>query len=175
MNSSSHSVKLHKLASTAALAAGFLIYLLYRTEQCILNLIAEAILSQTHWDTLRQSVQSFLPLHQSIIFQVPGGLWVFASSLFASSVPTTTKALHLTLIVIPVSIAIFIEFAQSLHWTDGTPDPGDVAAACIGFFFAVGVSLLFPIPRPSEFQSALPKIGALCLCIIALILADIVP
>ena len=126
----------HKLVATMALVVSLGIFVLYRSEDCAVNLIVNATYRPTFLATARKVCLSHWPTSEFFVYQLPGGLWVLAATIVSWNVRVKTGNLRLDTGYLPLIVAISFEVFQLLGITDGTYDPGDVLAACLGFCVA---------------------------------------
>jgi hypothetical protein len=59
------------------------IYLFYRTEKTVVNELMILFLSFDTFAEIRSGVTKTIPLNESMIFSLPGGLWVFCTTVLA--------------------------------------------------------------------------------------------
>lgn len=119
-------------AALASLLAGLWIFLVYRSKACAVNVLARLVLTEAWLDALRGDFQMALPWRDFWVYQLPGGLWVFAATLVSWRLRPALGNWRLPLRGVPVLVATGFEVVQALGWTDGTPDTGDVVSAWAG-------------------------------------------
>jgi hypothetical protein len=133
-------LRLPTSAVAGALFSSLIIYLFYRSELCLVNVWVDNILPSTSFTTVRSAFQSALPLPDFVVYQIPGGLWVFAATLASGSGTLRIFNSRLSFGLFPLLAALGIELFQAVDLTDGTPDPGDVIAAIAGYLMALWVA-----------------------------------
>ncbi len=109
------------------------LFVLYRSEACVVNHLARLLLPDAVLDELRKG-RGAMP--DFIVYQLPGGLWVFAATLVSWSTRIVLANRRVSLALLPLVSALGIELMQFLQWTDGTFDPGDAWACLVGFLAA---------------------------------------
>lgn len=110
-----------------ALFISLFIYLFYRSEKTVVNQFVALLLSKETFAFVRSSINQELPLNQSIVFSLPGGLWVFCTTVLARNLFFNIRHHHIPLADMPVSFAIALELCQLAHLTNGTFDFLDIA------------------------------------------------
>jgi hypothetical protein len=120
------------LLSLSLLAA--LIYFLYRDG----NILFNQIFSTFGFDGIqeKQRIQELLPMPAWIIYSVPGGIWVYITSVIASKFEKTSVVMYISIFSVPTIYATGLEFCQLFHLTDGTFDWVDLLFILVGVFFA---------------------------------------
>ena len=131
-----YSSRVRLFVSTSALILCLFIYVVYRSQTCLVNVIAGHFLRNDQFISLRESIQNSLPVPGFFIYQIPGGLWVFAATLASYNGHFRLLQQRLPHAALPVLVAIGLELLQSLSLTDGTPDPWDAIVAIMGFLAA---------------------------------------
>jgi hypothetical protein len=120
------------LLSLSLLAA--LIYFLYRDGSILFN----QIFSTFGFDGIqeKQRIQELLPMPAWIIYSVPGGIWVYVTSVIASKFEKTSVIMYISIFSVPTIYAVGLEFCQLFQLTDGTFDWVDLLFILLGVFFA---------------------------------------
>ncbi len=125
-------------AALASLLAGLWIFLVYRSGNCLVNVLASRVFPEGWFEAVREHGRLPLPWPDFWIYQLPGGLWVFATTLVIWNLPSVTGRWQWSWRAVPVVVATGFEVAQALGVTDGTPDAGDLVAAWAGCALACG-------------------------------------
>lgn len=118
---------------TVALLVSLFLYLFYRSEKTIVNQLAIFFLSQNTYASIRFTINQALPLNDSIIYSLPGGLWVFCTTILASDLYLKIQKYQVQITNAPVLFAVLLEACQLLHFRKGTFDLRDVVFY-IGFW-----------------------------------------
>lgn len=113
-------------------AAG--IYLFYRDPSIIFN----QIISTTGFEivSVKTQIQALLPLPNWIIYSLPGGIWVYVTTLIAKKYDHSENKFAKGIIQIPFIYGVGLEFLQLFHFTDGTFDWVDLILILIAEYFA---------------------------------------
>jgi hypothetical protein len=119
-----------------ALLVSLGIFVLYRSEGCAVNLIANVACQMPFLTNLRGVCQSNWPASDFFVYQLPGGLWVLAATLASWNGPAIRELWRFNMSHLPLTVAIGLEVFQKMGITDGTFDVGDIVAAYGGFCVA---------------------------------------
>ena len=116
-----------------SIASAF-IYLIYRDYSIIFNRLFLAI----GFDTVseRQQIQNLFPLPNWVIYSLPGGIWVYVTTIIAKKRHSRKNLMTKTFTALPSVYAIGLEFFQLFHFTDGTFDWVDLTFILLAFQFA---------------------------------------
>lgn len=157
-----------------ALLMSLWIFVMYRSEQCAVNVLLGGLLPGGSLTSWRAVVGAAIPLSDDVVYRLPGGLWVFAATVVAARGHVTTPWGVLGLSLGPMTVALGMEFLQKWGVTDGTFDWGDVVVVLLGGWAAhcyIGRS------RPAvDVVRESPGQGMLCVASYAvLFLADVHP
>jgi hypothetical protein len=111
-----------------------LIYFLYRDGSILFN----QIFSTFGIDGIqeKQRIQELLPMPSWFIYSVPGGIWVYVTSVISSKFEKTSVVMNISIFSVPTIYAAGLEFCQLFHLTDGTFDWVDLLFILAGDFFA---------------------------------------
>ena len=123
------------------------IYMFYRTEKTLVNEIARLIFSVKTYAELRVVVTHAIPLNETVVFSLPGGLWVFCTSVLSKDFYMKIQDRKVQLLVIPGIFAIGLELLQLLHLTNGRFDLWDIGCYVIFWLLAYR---LFKSQRPQQ-------------------------
>lgn len=96
------------------------IYLIYRDSSIFLNQLFLSFGIETVSD--RQQVQELLPLPNWAIYSLPGGIWVYVTTIIAKKYDCSENKFIKGITLIPSIYAVGLEFLQLFHFTDGTFD-----------------------------------------------------
>lgn len=162
-----------RLYSVVALALfiSLFIYLFYRSEKTVVNQFVALLLSKETFALIRSSIHQELPLNLSIVFSLPGGLWVFCTTVLARDLYFNIRHHHVPLVDMPICFAIALELCQLAHLTNGTFDVLDIA-----FFIAFWLIARYSV-RPSSQKNILAPFTlnsfACMACFVAVYLAHV--
>jgi hypothetical protein len=118
------------------LLASLFIYLFYRTDKTVVNELVLLFLSRTAFSEIRSSIAKSIPLSESIIYSLPGGLWVFCTTILSKELQINIKGHTISMAVIPILFAISLELCQLVHFTNGTFDRWDIGFSAMFWMFA---------------------------------------
>ena len=102
------------------------IYFFYRTEKTVVNEIAILIISFETYAAIRETVITFLPLNEIIIYSLPGGLWVFCITLTSKPYYIQMNNRRIHGVFIPLIFCLSLEMFQLLNVTHGRFDIMDI-------------------------------------------------
>jgi hypothetical protein len=128
------------------------IYVFYRTDRTLINQIFIALFSQETYTFLKTRVTSLLPLPEYAIYSLPEGLWVFCVTLTSSFFYLEVQERKLSLVVVPILLALVMEIFQMLHFTNGRFDWMDIAFST-GFWLLALFCTRTNIDKEPLFQS----------------------
>lgn len=129
----------HAIIAALCLLTGLWIFLVYRSSHCLVGVLAHQVFPATFLDELRHTMQARWPLPEFVVFQLPGGLWVLATTMASWKLYWKIGTRRLELTCVPLVVAMSFEILQGAGITDGTCDPGDALAACGGFLAAKAI------------------------------------
>lgn len=156
----------------AALAVSLWMFVIYRSEHSVVNVLLGNVLPPGILRSLREAIAGWVPLPESMVYRLPGGLWVFAATLIAKNGHVMLHRFKVNLAQLPVIVAVGLELLQKFVITDGAYDPGDIAVALVASF-AAGRLMGCAWP-PLDLSRGWHWRGALCLGSYAILfLADI--
>ena len=151
----------------AALLISLFIYVGYRTENTVINEMLLMLISAESFAALQSWLTQHLPLPELAIYSLPGGLWVFASSLLASSYFLKIGKTSLNLSWVPVIFAVGLEVFQATGITLGRFDWWDVAVSVVAW--AVARLLTMKSEKQHNILAPLTVEGIVCLLTIAIV------
>lgn len=150
-----------------ALMISLFIYLFYRTDKTVINDLIIKLMTERHYFSLKQAIQTAFPLNDFIIFSLPEGLWIFCITL-------TSKAFYIPFfrwkingIAIPLLWAFGLELLQLLGIANGRFDYADLT--CVLFFWFIAAYLVKPIPNKQRFFKSFDNPTAVCIFSYAII------
>ena len=129
---------------TALLAALF-IYLFYRTEKTIINIMFTKLFGSSITISLRHFFKTYLPLPDLIVYSLPGALWVFSATLISRHLYVRFRKYVVPLCIFPMLYTVLLEFLQLTHFLPGTFDYIDIILA-MGFGLLARRSVKCPMP-----------------------------
>lgn len=115
-----------------SLLISLFIYLFYRTEKTVVIKMLLYTVSPQNYLYVREAVNYYLPLHSTIIYSLPEGLWVLCITLTSQYFYLPIWDRRISGVYIPLIFCIGLEIFQLLHLTNGRFD-----------FLDIGVSLFF--------------------------------
>jgi hypothetical protein len=102
------------------------IYVIWRSEAVLVNHLIGSVFSLQDFRDWRATISSRLPLNDLIVYSLPGGLWVFVSTVALKDFYMVFKKYTVNLMFIPISIALLLEVSQLLKLTHGIFDGWDI-------------------------------------------------
>lgn len=115
------------------------IYLFYRTEYILINKCFALLVSHEFYLELKTALKQALPLPNYFIFSLPGGLWVFCSSLLAQNYVISIKSKPIKLVFLPLIFSVGLELIQALNWLNGRFDWLDVLTYFLFWIIAFSI------------------------------------
>jgi hypothetical protein len=141
------------------------IYLFYRDSSIIFN----QIISTTGFEivSVKTQIQALFPLPNWIIYSLPGGIWVYVTTILAVKYEKTKH--KYTISNYPILFSVGLELFQLFHFTDGTFDWVDLILILIAGYFAKRSNLgEFPLKKYPRIQNLM-----LISAFLVLLLADV--
>jgi hypothetical protein len=129
--------KYHALVALSLLL-GLYIYTVYRSEQTVINVLLQQILS-ADFLLYKNKLRFFDAPPDWFLYNLPSSLWLFAATLLARNL--YFRWLHLA--ILPFLYVVFLEFLQYKHCTNGTFDGLDIAFGFVFAFFAFCIKCPF--------------------------------
>jgi hypothetical protein len=155
-----------------ALPLSLFIYLFYRTDKTAVNQLFIYFFSYELYVYLKHLVASNIPLAGSIVYSLPGGLWVFCASALAYRFYIKIRGYRIPIGLVPVLFAIGLELGQLLHLAHGVFDISDIIFYSLGWLLAT--RLFDSKPANQNIFSPLTPNGFLCLsCFFCVFLAHV--
>ncbi len=124
-----------------------MIYLIWRSESVLVNFLMGSLFSPEDFRDWRATISSRLPLNDLIIYSLPGGLWVFVSTVAFKDFFVVIRKNIINLMFLPLVMAIVLEVTQLIHLTNGVFDGWDVLLELI---FWVASLLVCPATEIKE-------------------------
>lgn len=109
-----------------ALSVSLFIYLFYRSEKTVVNELMILLLSMDTYTAFKSSIINSMPLPDSIIFSLPGGLWIFCVTVLSQGFYMKIGDRRIQVVMVPILFAIGLEFCQLIHITNGRFDIWDI-------------------------------------------------
>jgi hypothetical protein len=156
----------------AALLMSLFIYVFYRSEKTVVNELIILIISFDTYTTIKSIITNTIPLNETIIFSLPGGLWVYCATALSHDFYLEIRKYRIQFIVVPISFAIGLEFCQLIHFTNGTFDIWDIAFYKIFWLISYYSSRCYGLQQNILSPFTLP--GFICLaCFLSVYLAHV--
>jgi hypothetical protein len=148
------------------------IYLFYRTEKTVVNELMILFLSFDTFAEIRSGITKAIPLNKAVIFSLPGGLWVFCTTVLAKDLYMKIGNHKIQLVLVPILFAVGLEFCQLIHITRGTFDLWDIGFYLVFWLLAYGG---FQPRNPQQnIMSSFTLRGYFCLvCFLSVYLAHV--
>jgi len=118
-----------------SLLACIYVYVFYRPEGTLINILLSKLLPQTDWLAIKTSVRQMWPLPKWVIFSLSGGLWVFAATMLARQLKIYFYNVTIHAKWMPMLFALWLEFWQWMGIVKGRFDWMDVLLVLL---FGVG-------------------------------------
>jgi hypothetical protein len=110
-----------------SLSISLFVYLFYRPEKTVINELIILLLSFDTYAAIRTFITNIIPLNEPTIFSLPGGLWVFCTTVLSKDLYLKLSNHKIRIDVLPVLFSVGLEFLQLLRVTHGTFDIWDIA------------------------------------------------
>jgi hypothetical protein len=154
------------------LIVSLFIYLFYRTEKTVVNELLMLLVSLDTFAEIRSSITKTIPLNELIIFSLPGGLWVFCTTVLSKDLYMKIENHKIQLMAVPILFAIGLEFCQLIHITQGTFDLWDIGFYLM--FWLLGYWGFQPRNPQQNIMSSFTLNGYICLaCFLSVYLAHV--
>lgn len=124
------------LSAALALSISLFIYLFYRSEKTLVNEMIILLLSFDTYITMKANITAALPLGDSIVFSLPGGLWVFCATILSRGFYIKIMNREIKVSLVPILFAIGLEFFQLFNLTSGRFDLWDIGFYGMFWFIA---------------------------------------
>jgi hypothetical protein len=118
------------------LLISLLIYLFYRTDQTLVNMVLAQLIPADSYSEAKATISSRLPLNSILIYSVPGGLWVLATTLLTKEYHLKFFRYKVKVELLPLAFALGLEVLQYFNIVFGRFDWLDVAAYLVAFWMA---------------------------------------
>lgn len=125
------SVKKESLLSFLFLFIALMIYIIWRSEDVLVNHLVTLIFSPQDFKVWRTAFAARMPLNDLMIYSLPGALWVFVSTVAFKDFYLIIKKYTFNLMFLPFFIALLLELTQLIHLTHGTFDGWDITLALL--------------------------------------------
>jgi len=120
----------------AALLISLFIYVFYRSEKTVVNELIILIISFDTYTTIKSIITNTIPLNETIIFSLPGGLWIYCATALSHDFYLEIRKYRIQFIFVPISFAVGLEFCQLIHLTNGRFDVWDIACYSMSWLLA---------------------------------------
>lgn len=127
-----------------ALFTSLFIYLVYRTQHTVVNIMLNTLSHGTAIETILY-IRSNFPLPDFIVYSLPEALWVFAATLVSKHLYLKYGKGIIHLAWAPLCYAILLELLQLLHWMPGSFDWLDILLSS-GFTIIAIAFIKCPLP-----------------------------
>ncbi len=121
----SRELKKYKGLVLFCLAVCALIYIFYRPEGSLINIFLNLFLPETFL-AVKETIRTTFPLHEAIIYSLPGGLWVFSATLVARNLRLHVFGKSINLEWLPMVFALWLELLQYFLLIKGRFDWVDI-------------------------------------------------
>lgn len=128
-----------------ALLLSLYLYVVYRSEQMVINIVLHKILGVYSGD-FRPYLRLLPHVPDWVCYSLPNGLWVFAATSLSRNL--YFRRLHLA--ILPFLYIIFLEFLQYMHYTNGTFDVIDIIVSAVFCVLAYATKCPFPSRHIAE-------------------------
>lgn len=119
-------VKINYATVFIFLLSCFFIYVFYRPESTLINIILSDVFPSESFLSFKESLRFILPLNEIIIYSLPGGLWVFSASILARKLRLQVAGRKINLEWIPMAFALWLELWQYFGIVKGRFDIADI-------------------------------------------------
>lgn len=113
-------------AMLVALLVSAFIYLFYRTNHTLINELFALVFGDVLYGSLKSIIQSNLKLPSQFIYSLPGALWVWVISIASRDVFIFVRGRKISLVFLPIIVAIGFELFQYFNWINGHFDWWDI-------------------------------------------------
>ena len=144
------------------------IYLFYRTERTVVNQMAITVFSPSGFRAVKEWVNGVLPLHEFIVYSLPGGVWVMSATLLSASLFVRLGSTRIQLVLVPFVFAVGLEWLQFAHLVAGRFDWSDLLLYI--FFWGLGLLLTRKKESPAHLFSPFTLRSAICIFSYAIVL-----
>jgi hypothetical protein len=120
-----------------ALSVSLFIYLFFRSEKTLVNELIIRLLSFDTYATMKSSIIQTVPLHERIVYSLPGGLWIFCATALSRDFYMKIKHYKMQVVLVPLAFAIGLECCQLIHLTNGRFDIWDIVFYLLFWLLAV--------------------------------------
>ena len=142
-------MKINYACVVVSLLACLFIYVFYRPEGTLINIILNDILPSDMLLSLKQSVRFHIPLNDTVVYSLPGGFWVFSATVLARKLRLRLFKKQVNLEWLPMSFALWLEFWQYFGVVKGRFDIVDILLVIIFGLLAIVAH------KPMQFQQQL--------------------
>jgi hypothetical protein len=111
----------------------------YRTEKTVVNEIFIRLITFSKYSALKNSIRTFLPLNELVIYSLPEGLWIFCITLTSKPFYIQLNQSFIKCVFFPIIYSIGLEIFQLLQLVNGRFDFMDIWVSLV--FWWVGFSI----------------------------------
>ena len=139
-------MKRYYFAIIGSLLASLYIYVVYRTDKTVINIIVDNLLENRLDKAELRSVQ----LPENFIYSLPEGLWVFAATLLSKHLHISIRKAKIDMVYLPLGYALLLEIFQLFSLTPGRFDMVDILLSIL--FWLLGLVMIKCPHRPQPLQ-----------------------
>jgi hypothetical protein len=119
-----------------ALFSGLFIYLVFRTQHTVVNILLNKLTAGHALPTILL-IRKHCPLPSFIIYSLPEGLWVFAATLVSKHLFINIGKRTLHCAWLPLCYAVLLELLQRIHLMPGSFDLMDILLPLVFTLYGV--------------------------------------
>ncbi len=123
----------YKIISLILLGFSACIYIIFRTEQTLINQIFQYIFSKEALDNLRQSIQNYIYLPAIVIYSVPEACWIASLTLLGENRYIKVCKIKVYVKYVPLLLILWFEAMQFFHLLHGTFDWYDILLSAVAW------------------------------------------
>ncbi len=109
------------------------VYAFYRTNDTLVNTLLFNTLQTDGYYIIKSIIANSVPLPAILIYSIPGGLWVFSTTLASKGLFFRYKEREFNCIFVPLIFSIGLELLQLLDSTHGQFDMIDICTYMISW------------------------------------------
>ncbi|HEY0741060.1 MAG TPA: hypothetical protein VGD40_06330 [Chryseosolibacter sp.] len=124
---------------TIALSISLFIYVFFRSEKTLVNELIVYVFSFPAYMSVKSAIVNRMPLPDTIIFSLPGGLWMFCVTAVSQGFYIKIKQYEVNVWMLPIQFALGLELCQLAELTNGRFDIWDIVFYLLFWLLAYGV------------------------------------
>lgn len=124
---------------TIALSISLFIYVFYRSQKTLVNELIVYVFSFPAYMSVKSAIVNRMPLPDTMIFSLPGGLWVFCVTALSQGFYMKIRQYEVNISLLPILFALGLEFCQLARLTNGRFDIWDIVFYLLFWLLAYGV------------------------------------